>query len=409
MPIISHNKSQPWIQKNVFSIDEKNAKEQDIRPLRIGFVNYMPDKAFIATEQDFILPIIEASGILQFEVIFFKEHSLPRSKEIQEYINSHYKEVTPELLQQCDIFIQSGYNEVLENGDSVDFKKSTIAQEVLKNYQLAKENGVTTQIASCAASQVIASCIYNISVERITTNKTPKKLLGVYPHSVTKLGEENFITKNLNSEFTVVFARNHRLNSEEINNHETLQPLITSVEKIENQNETHLFYDPKELFFGFQGHPEYQKFAILKEYLRDIGIYYKNPQNISFPEIPPNYFTKKGYKQMQDFTEKIKASAILREQHKQFILENITNIDNIQNLNNKALLEKLLKEFDNTNRPRIADSIYDEIIQSWKDTGDKIWARIFNATYQLTGYKPGQKLTQKRGIDSYKHPLDALI
>ena len=400
MPIISHNKSQAWIQKNVFSIDEKNAKKQDIRPLRIGFVNYMPDKAFIATEQDFILPIIEASGILQFEVIFFKEHSLTRSKEIEKYIDSHYKEVTPERLQQCDIFIQSGYNEVLENGDSVNFKKSTIAQEVLKNYQLAKENGITTQIASCAASQVIASCIYNISVERITINNTPKKLIGVYPHSVTKRGENNFITKNLNSEFTVVFARNHKLNSEEIKNHEILQPLITSVEKIGNQHETHLFYDPKELFFGFQGHPEYQKFAILKEYLRDIGIYYKDPQNISFPEIPPNYFTKKGYKHMQDFTEKIKKSATLREEFIQ---------------NNKILLSKSLDEldelekFDRKNRPRIADSIYDEIIQSWKDTGDKIWARIFNATYQLTGFKPGQKLTHKRGIDKYKHPLDALL
>ena len=72
-------------------------------------------------------------------------------------------------------------------------------------------------------------------------------------------------------------------------------------------------------------------------------------------------------------------------------------------------LEKSLETFDTKNRPKIDDSIYDEVIQSWKDTGDKIWARIFNATYQLTGFEAGEKLTKKRDVSMEEFPLDALV
>ena len=402
MPILSHKNSPRWIRKDAFSINEEEAKHQDIRPLRIGFVNYMPDKAFVSQEKDFITPIIEAAGVLQFEVILFTATSLPRGKETQNYIDAHYEAVTEERLKKCDIFIQSGFNDVYEDGSSLNFVNGEIAQEVLKNFLLAQKAGVTTQVASCAASQVIAHNIYGISFSRISENK---KLMGVFPHQVTQQGENNFITRNLNSEFNVVFARNHALNSSEISHHENLHPLIVSSEKIgknpeNSQYETHLFYDPKELFFGFQGHPEYQKFAILKEYLRDVGIYYRDSENIVLPEVPPNYFTKNGEIQMQKFLKEIQKKAQERVEYKK---------KNQKFLEDKKFLEKSLEEFDNKNRPKIDDSIYDEVIQSWKDTGDKIWARIFNATYQLTGFEAGEKLTKKRDIAMHKFPLDALV
>jgi len=396
MPIISHNNSQKWLKEDVFSINEAEAKNQDIRPLRIGFINYMPDKAFIATEKDFITPLIEAAGVLQFEVIFLKETSVIRNQETLNYINSHYKDVTPNILKQCDILIQSGFNDLNNEGKDYNFINGKIAQNILQNHRLATENGATVQVASCAASQVIAKSIYNISINRFENNK---KILGVFPHSLNKKINENFITKNLNSEFNVIYARNYKLNTQEILNHNTLEALIISTEKIgdnKTQNETHLFYDPKKLFFGFQGHPEYQKFNILKEYLRDIGVYYRNCNNIKLPEIPENYFTDLGVKQIKSFRIQVQKIAKLRE---------IFKIKNCSANNLDILLEK----YDKENRPIISSEIYDEIIQSWKDTGDKIWARIFNATYQLTGFKAGQQLTTKRRINKYENPLDALI
>ncbi len=400
MPIISHSNSPQWIKEEVFSIYENEAKNQDIRPLRIGFINYMPDKAFIATEEDFIKPIIEAAGGLQFEIIFLKSKSIKRSVEIQEYINNHYQEINLEILKQCDILIQSGANEIGENNEGLDFKNSDFAKEVIKNYKLAQKAQVTTQVASCSASHIIAHNLYDISVERISDKSNYKKLMGVYPHYVTKNSKNNFITKNLNSEFNIIYARNYAISSEEIKNHKILKPLIVSSEKIgtfkgEAQKETHLFYDPKELFFGFTGHPEYQKFAILKEYLRDIGIYYRDSENINLPEIPPNYFTKKGFEQMKKFIEEVKKIAKIRSKIKSEIKSK-----------NYEDLEKIY-QFDKENRPKIDNSIYDEVIQSWKDTGDKIWARIFNATYQLTGFDAGQKITNKRGVSKHEFPLDA--
>ena len=396
MPIISHNNSQKWLKEDAFSINETEAKKQDIRPLRIGFVNYMPDKAFIATEKDFITPLIEAAGVLQFEVIFLKETSITRNQETLNYINAHYKDVTPDILKQCDILIQSGFNDLNNEGKDYNFINGKIAQNILQNHKLATENGVTIQVASCAASQVIANSIYNVSINRFENNK---KTLGVFPHTLNKKVNENFITKNLNTEFNVVYARNYKIDTQEILNHNTLKALIISTEKIgdnKTQNETHLFYDPHELFFGFQGHPEYQKFNILKEYLRDIGVYYRNYEKVQLPDIPPNYFTSSGIKRVETFINEVKKIAELREIFKR----KNCSADN---------LDILLEKYDKENRPIISDEIYNEVIQSWKDTGDKIWARIFNAAYQLTGFKPGQKLTTKRKVNTYQNPLDALL
>lgn len=406
MPILSKSTSPRWIQKDAFSITEEEAKHQDVRPLRIGLVNYMPDKAFIATEQDFILPVIEAAGVLQFEIILFAPESMVRNQETQDYIDAHYEKITEKRLRDCDILIQTGTNEVNEDGSSFDFITGEIAQEIVRIFRLAQKAGVTTQVGSCFASQVIALNVYNISLRRNTEYDIPKKIIGAFPHSVVKeedlrLGkaEENFITKNLNSEFNVIFARNHKLTTAEIFRHETLIPLIFSKNRIGDektgQHETHLFYDPKELFFGFQGHPEYQKFSVLKEYLRDVGMYYRNSKNIVCPEIPPHYFTEKGVIQMKNFIREVQKVAKQRNK----ISEEVEF----------SLQESVLKEFDQINRPKIDDSIYDEVIQSWKDTGDKIWARIFNATYQLTGYEPGEKLTKKRDIAIQKFPLEGLL
>jgi len=82
-------------------------------------------------------------------------------KSLKNYDDAN--DVTTENLKQCNILIQSGYNDILENENAVEFK----------NYKGAKQNGVTTQIASCSASQVIA---YNISVEIIKNKKNRRKI-----------------------------------------------------------------------------------------------------------------------------------------------------------------------------------------------------------------------------------------
>ncbi len=379
MSLIYTSKSPDWIKDEPSVLTVEQAERQSIRPLRIGIINYMPDAALQATEQDFLRPIIEASGSHQFTAEFFSPSSVERSKETSGYIVSHYTEITREALAQCDLLIHTGANDLDENGKGIDFKNSAVAQEMIENYRLAEEAGVTTQVASCLASQVIAHNEYDISLSAPTSQK---KITGVFPHEVTKEGEENFLTRNLNDRFSVVYSRNHRLNSAEISDSEKLVPLIVSTDDAGlEEKETHLFYDPEKLFFGFQGHPEYQKEAIYKEFLRDVGLYFKQPTVYKkFPNIPPNYFSPTGLVKIYLFKKETEEA-----------------------------VEKILKEEKNVARPQLDIDTKKEILFSWWDTADKIWARIFNATYQITGEKAGQKITTKRGIDELKHPLEALL
>ncbi len=381
MSLIIKKNSPDWIRNESATLTEEDAKKQSIRPLRIGIINYMPDAALQATEQDFLRPLLEASGSHQFETTFFSPLSVPRSEKTQEYIVNHYTNITREALAQCDILIHTGANDLDTNGDGINFleteKGNAVAQEMIANYRLAEDAGVTVQVGSCLASQVIAHNEYNIP---LISNAKRDKLTGIFEHEVSEYGEENHLTKDLNDSFNVVYSRNHSLLTSEIESHPELESLIQTSEEINGQKETHLFIDPKKLFFGFQGHPEYQKGAIYKEFLRDVGLHFKNPEKYKkFPNIPPNYFSQKGLEKVEKFKE-------------------ATDL---------AVKNKLEKK--KSKRPMLELDIKKDINQSWRDTADKIWARIFNAAYQITGEKAGQKITTKREISEYNYPLDALV
>lgn len=382
MSLVYNKKSPDWVKLEKSSLSEKEAQEQTIRPLRVGIINYMPDAAFIDTEKDFLRPLIEASGSHQFETIFFSPNTINRSEKTTEYILSHYTELTRVTLSQCDILIHTGANDLKEKGEGIDFTKSALAKEILNNYERAEESGVTTQIASCLSSQVIAHNKYNIPISSsINKNAKREKITGVFPHEVTEEGENNYITKNLIDEFNVVYSRNHRLSTEHIKAHPRLTSLIEGLPIDEDSPiETHFFIDPKTLFFGFQGHPEYQKHAIYKEFLRDVGLYFKTPDiHENFPTIPPHYFSSTGREKVRVFQQETQEA-----------------------------VQKKRNGETNIKRPQLDLDLKKDIQQTWRDTADKIWARIFNATYQITGEQSGQKITTKRGVDNYTEPLNAL-
>lgn len=198
----------------------------------------MPDAVLEDTEKDFLRPMIEASGSHQFEVQLFNPQSVERGEKSSQYIVNHYTELTSESLAQCDILIHTGANDLDKNGERIDFTESEIAKEMMKNHALAKEAGVTVQVASCLSSQVIAHNEYGIP---LSSNINRKKVTGVFPHYVSPYGKINFLTKGLNTEFNVVFSRNNSLSSKAIEESERLKPLIVSSEDIFDQQETHLF------------------------------------------------------------------------------------------------------------------------------------------------------------------------
>ena len=71
-------------------LDVERAHRQDIRELHIGLLNIMPDGALKATERQFLRLIGNSNRIAQFYVHIFTVPGVPRSAEMQAYIDTHY-------------------------------------------------------------------------------------------------------------------------------------------------------------------------------------------------------------------------------------------------------------------------------------------------------------------------------
>lgn len=89
MPLIYSPDSAPSIQETGAFIHAKIAHKSQIRPIRIGLVNTMPDAAFEATERQF-LRLIGSEPVLQVEPILMSPESTKHDSKITKHIDTYY-------------------------------------------------------------------------------------------------------------------------------------------------------------------------------------------------------------------------------------------------------------------------------------------------------------------------------
>jgi homoserine O-succinyltransferase len=350
-------------------MNQEDANKQDARPLVIGVVNLLPDKISAQTEKQLLQPLHDASGSLQITPLFLKPDSVTASTM------KHYQEATKEALEKCDIVIITGANipdEKDQEGNIIPIGKTATGLAIIEVYRRSVEAGVTAIVTSCASTQVVAQEEYGIDRKKqVNEDGEEEKFSGVFEHRITECGKNNYLTRGLNSNPCIPHSRYNGVNIDQIYENDFLEVLMET----SDGKEPHLIIDPKKLWFGFMGHPEYNPETLFKEWRRYAGLHFKNPEKNKFPEKIPNYLTDEGYE--------------ILENYKQKILEAIKN--------------------DEKEMPGIrTELILPHIISNWVDTNRAIWARILNAVYQLTGKKLGERLTKKRGINEKEFPLDSL-
>jgi homoserine O-succinyltransferase len=333
MPLVAHT-SLPSFEllsqhgEEILSLDR--ALHQDIRELHIGFLNMMPDAAFTVTEQQFMRLIGSSNQIAQFYLYMFTIPGLQRGAETKEYINKYYSSFEHLQKEGLDALIITGANVANPALEQEPFWEPL--QDVI---DWATEN-VTSVLCSCLATHAIVKALH-----RIERKPLSNKRWGVYTHHIET---EHPLLRDINTRFDVPHSRNNDISRDQLEE-AGFTVLVDSPE-----GGVHMAVSPDQFRFVYlQGHPEYDRNSLLKEYKREV-MRFINGERKDYPPHPDNYFGQE-------------AGQIVDKYH-DLALESIKKNQTVSKFP-EELIEKYL---DNT----------------WRDTGKAIFNNWLGLVYKLT-------------------------
>lgn len=247
--------------ENIFVIDSSSANKQDIRPLKIAFLNLMPLK--ITTETDLIRLL--SNSPLQIEVDFIKLKShTPKNTPI-EHMMAFYIAFDEIKKKKYDGLIVTG-----APVEQMPFEEVNYWKELTEIFDWAKNN-VTSTFFICWAAQ--AALYYYYGVPKYMLDK---KLFGVFEHGVND--PLNPIFRGFDDVFYVPHSRHTEVKREDI---EKVKELVLLSESKEAGVYMVMGRGGREFFVT--GHSEYAPNTLDTEYKRDLR------KHLSI-EMPLNYY-----------------------------------------------------------------------------------------------------------------------
>ncbi len=275
MPLVAHT-DHPLYRvlqgsgQEILSMDR--ALSQDIRELHVGLLNMMPDAALSFTDRQFMRLIGSCNKIVQFYVHPFTIPGLVRSADAQKYIDDYYDDFDLLREQGLDALIITGANVT-----NPDLNKATFWKPLQDVIGWATNN-VTSILCSCLATHALVSHLY-----KINRYPLPQKKWGVYSHRVNN--QLHPLLQDINTRFDVPHSRWNEVRRADL----AAAGLNILVES--DDAGVHLAVSPDQIrIVYFQGHPEYDRITLLKEYKREVLRFIKGEIEAA-PPYPENFFS----------------------------------------------------------------------------------------------------------------------
>jgi len=279
MPLVAHNQLPSFERlrdEGIKVLTPTTALHQDIRELHIGLLNMMPDAALSATERQFFRLIGESNPIAQFYVHPFTLDEIPRSQKAKDYLSQHYESFADIREMGLDALIITGANVT-----GSELSNEPFWEPLIEVFDWAWEN-VTSTLCSCLASHAVMEFRYG--EKRVLQ---AKKIWGVFPHHILNKASEKThpLINDINTRFDVPHSRWNTVSAQQFNNNK-LKILVES-----DNDMVHLATSPDGFrHILFQGHPEYDSISLLKEYKREVMLFYQGKLE-QYPPFPRNYFS----------------------------------------------------------------------------------------------------------------------
>lgn len=251
------------------------ALSQDIRELHIGLLNMMPDAALSVTDRQFMRLIGSCNKIVQFYVHPFTIPGFARSEKAQSYIDAYYDDFATLREAGLDALIITGANVT-----NPDLRVETFWNPLQEVIAWATDN-VTSILCSCLATHALVSQLY-----KIERHPMPQKIWGVYSHHVKD--RLHPLLQDINTRFDVPHSRWNEIRRSDM--------LAAGLEILVESEEAgvHLAVSPDQFrVIYFQGHPEYERISLLKEYKREV-LRFLAEEIDSPPPHPEHYFSEEA-------------------------------------------------------------------------------------------------------------------
>jgi homoserine O-succinyltransferase len=242
----------------------------DAEPIVIGLVNNMPDAALRTTERQFDELLTAASSNLAVHLRLFSLPEVPRSEAGRAHIDQHYEDIGQLWKSRIDGLIVTG-----TEPHTPDLADEPYWSTLTKLVDWAEERAIST-VWSCLAAHAAA-----FHIDGIGRRALREKLSGVFDcNKVT----DHTIVDGVPCRWRIPHSRYNELPEEALASRD-YQILSRSPEVGADM----FVKERKSLFIFFQGHPEYDPGALLREYRRDVGRFLAGERD-SYPEIPTGYF-----------------------------------------------------------------------------------------------------------------------
>ena len=253
--------------ENIFVMDENRAMHQDIRPLKVAILNLMPIK------QDTELQLLRAlsNTPLQIDVTFVMASGHVSLNTSASHLNKFYVTFDQIKENKYDGLIITGAP--LEN---ITFEEVDYWEEICEIMDWAETN-VTSTLHICWAAQAGFYHYYGIQKRQLS-----EKLFGIYEHKVHNRKEP--LVRGFDDVFLAPHSRHTETPSSEIH---ACKELTILAESEDAGVFLAIAEGGKKVFLN--GHPEYDRYTLDKEYHRDLdkGLPIHIPYNY-YPDDDPS-------------------------------------------------------------------------------------------------------------------------
>lgn len=253
--------------ENIFVMDENRAMHQDIRPLQVCILNIMPVK------QDTELQLLRAlsNTPLQVDVTFLMVTSHVSQNTSANHLNRFYTTFEDIKNKRFDGMIITG-----APVEDISFEEVDYWDEICEIMDWAEEH-VTSTLHICWGAQAAFYHYYGIQKRQLS-----EKLFGLYSHKVQN--RKVPLVRGFDDFFLAPHSRHTETPAADIHNCEAVTVLAES-----DEAGVFLAYaeNGKKIFIN--GHPEYDRFTLDKEYQRDLakGLPIHIPRNY-YPDDDPS-------------------------------------------------------------------------------------------------------------------------
>jgi homoserine O-succinyltransferase len=291
MPLVSHSPLPTFERLRAEGeeiLDVELARHQDIRELHVGFLNMMPDAAFQATERQFLRLVGSCSRIVQVFVHPFTLPRIERGDAIAAHVSDYYERFEDVAAAGLDALIITGAN-VPEH----TFEDAPFWDELVEVLEFARVH-VTSSLCACLATHAALHHFHGVHRLRM-----PRKSWGVFAHRAQS--PDHPLVRGTNTRFDVPHSRYNDIPAE------AMTEAGARVLAASPDAGVHLATSSDGVrFVFFQGHPEYDRESLLKEYRREV-MRFLHGDRLDYPPVPESYFSPEGVRLTRAFEAQVAA------------------------------------------------------------------------------------------------------